>query len=268
MNTDELIDSGFESLRDRTPARDTYGLTTELRRRERRTRARQAISLTVACSAAGVVAAIALRPISALAALKESGRLTSAQPFVHLHMIGWDKPAAPTTPPWPAKPALDIWRFPDYYVRSEGHVLCELFRDGRTLARDDRFPIGFESSYDAARDSFWRFDGTVSLELATHRNPPIVHSADPIDFQFDDTDGLGNRTISHIYVDPATKLIRSAEDHRTSPDGSSGGGTSSVEYPSRLEAELGVPKFAPRLKWVRPGVTISNWSGLSSTRNP
>jgi hypothetical protein len=252
---EEIIDAGFAALKNATPRRSTAQLLERSNRLAIRARVAKGATGFLAAAAAIVIAAVALQPQSALAALKESSRLTASQPIIHMHSESSTKYQYLTSPPWPQVPPLDVWRFPDRYVRKQGHSITVSYKAGKMLSYDDRFATGYLSSYEAAKDGFWNFDGTISIELSQpHKTPPEVRSVIKngktfTDYEWQDTDGFGHKTTSNILVDPESKLVRFGDDQRVDPSGDVSHGYSYVEYPTEEAAKRELPSFPQGLKF-------------------
>ena len=258
MKNDDPIQAGFAALRTAQPSRDASDLVRTMRRRSVRAKVlKLAIAATGGISAL-VALGISLKPTVALAALSAAERLSSAQPVVHLHFETETTPAQPTATPEAQTPPLDIWRFPDHYFRKQGHVLSELYPNGKILAYDDRFPFGFRSAYDALHDRFWGFDGTIAIEMTgAHRDPPKVREVTyqgrkMTDYEWDDIDGMQNRKVGHTFVDPRTNLVRFGASAEVSSTGDQSNSTTSVDYPTVSEAERHAPNFPSGTRFLRP----------------
>ena len=255
LNPDEIIEYGFSGLRDVQPKTNPFELAVMARRRESRAKLKKTAFGSLAFVAATAALALFMQPTSALAALKESARITAAQPILHVRFDTQDSPHNSTSTPWPPVPTTEVWKFSDHYIRKHGHTIFIAFKDGRTFAYDNRFPEGFQSKYDSNKDRFWTFDGTISEELArAHTDLPVVHDATIrgtryTDFEWQDIDGMQNKTSSHIYVDPETKLVRLSESNRTNPSGDTSHTWASVDYPSSQQAKKETPQFPRELKF-------------------
>jgi hypothetical protein len=259
LNPDEIIDTGVASLKSELPTRSPSAMAAKACRQASRKSAilRMLVGAGV-CIAVGGVITVAMRPTSAAAALRESASLSEAQPVIHIHLDRQDSVRNSESAPWPRIPVTDIWRFRDHYVRASGHTLYVAYRDGRTFGYDDRFSQGFQSSYDAGKDKFWTFDGTIGVELAgAHRNPPtvqntVLHGVRFKDFRWLDTDAMRHQTTADVYVDPESKLVRRAESVTVSENGDTSHSSTVVEYPTAIDAQRRAPHFPGKLKfWTR-----------------
>ncbi len=255
LNPDELIEAGFATLKGAAPRQSPADLAVLARRREAKARVKKLAVAGVGCLMIAGGLGVVLKPTSALAALAEAKRLSSAQPIVHVHIESIDFLKNPTIPPWPQTPGLDIWKFSDRYFRKQGYTLTEQFKDGRMLAYDSRFTEGFSSTYDAATDSFWKFDGTIGIELTgMHREPPTVrdvvaHGRHFTRYEWQDTDAMHNHSTEHVDVDPQSKLICFTDGHRETANGDTNEGTGMIEYPNSAVAAQEVPRFPIGLKY-------------------
>jgi len=245
---DEFIDSGFAAIKNAQPSRTPADLTTRVRRQERRARIVKASVGAAGCMGLVGMFAISMRPTSALAALTEAARLSAAQPIIHLRLERNDPPD-PTRPLWLPSPPSDIWKFHDRYIRHQGHDTYEAFKEGKALGYDDRFPTGVKVTYNASKDRFWTFDGTISEELAgAHRNPPVVKTVDYrgasyFDYEWDDSNSMEPNKTAHVYVDPQSKFVRFSKQELVLSDGSVSRSLGVVDYPSAEVAERDMPRF-------------------------
>jgi len=261
LSPDELIESGFAGLRNVQPTQSPTDLVVVARRREKRTK----IIKTLAGSAGGIgfAAALtfALQPTSALAALQESASLTAAQPFIHLRSERTDVLAAPAIPPYPPRPALDIWKLHDSYIRQEGHTLSQVFKNGKILSYDNRFPFGTTNPYNELSDHFWEFDGSIGVELnGAHKESPKVRDlGDRLDYGWHDVDGMQNQLDTHVFVDKRTKLVNGTTHETLTATGDKSSGFTTVDYPSARAMRDRVPGFPKGLRFCSQGEAVRDF---------
>ncbi|MDR3692259.1 MAG: hypothetical protein P4L46_22950 [Fimbriimonas sp.] len=265
MRPDEIIETGFAALKEAQPARSPAELVVKACRQTTLATTKKVVAGSVGCLAIVGICAVAFKPQSALAALAESAKLTAAQPIIHMHIVRKDVVHDPTSPPWPPIPVLDVWRFPNRYIRQEGYVTAELRRDGTMLAYDNRFPFGTRSTYDVKHDRFWEFDGTIGLEKSgLHRDPPKVHDAilnghKYTAYVWQDTDGMHHHTTSNVYVDPDSKLIRFSDSDMDSPNGDTSHSTLDLEFPREEASERAAPHFPKGIRFLTGRKVISDF---------
>lgn len=248
LNPDERIDHGFAVLKQAQPSFQPNDLVVKARRQAFRTK----LGRMVGGSAAGLVVAglfaLTIQPTSALAALKESARLTASQPVIHVQAERTDALQAQSKSPWLPQPKRDIWRFQDRYVCKQGHLLSVKYRNGRSLDFDDRFEVGVESSYDAKKDPIWSFDGSISIYLQQmHKTQPTVQNVvrqglGLTKYEWHELNPIGNQTTAQVFVDPDSKLVRFSDQTDISPSGESTHWTAKLEYPSLSDAEQETPR--------------------------
>lgn len=256
LNPDEIMNSGFAQLKTARSSKTMEDLARCSRRHESQAKLKRTLGAVGACAMIVLAASIFARPTSAYAALMESARLTAAQPVIHVHFEHEEFPENVTTPPWPQRPAEDIWKFTDRYFRKSEDTVVEFHKDGTVKGRDDRFPFGYQSTYDASKDKFWSFDGTISIELSgAHRNPPIVKNAlhdgtEYTAYEWRDTDGMGNEHTNDIFVDPNSKLVRYSDSSSKATNGDVSRLHTTVDYPnaSKTEKELSALLAGTRLR--------------------
>ncbi len=243
---DELIEAGFAALKAVEPHRTAGNLMQAARKQNQRARIGRAVAGAGSCLAVAAVVAMALKPTSALADLRDAARISASQPIVHLRVM--------TRKSTGANSSWEIWKFADHYVRKNGHVVVYQYRDGRLLADDDRFPKGFRSTYDAARDRFWTFDGTIGVELSGgHQASPTVRTVTAHDrtykrYEWHDQTPLFEKD-TQVDVDPESKLIRYLQSD-TNSNGQSSRDDGEITYPTEADARAQCPHFSMRLKFV------------------
>ena len=254
LNPDERIDLGFATLKVAQPSFQANDLVAKARRQAFHTKVRRAVGGGAASLVLAGLFALTMQPTSALAALKESARLTAAQPILHIQSERTDTLRPLSKAPWPHIPKLDVWRFQDQYISKQGHLLSVKYRNGRSLDFDDRFNFGFESTYDAKQDPFWSFDGSISLDLKQmHKTQPTVQSVVRegvalSKYEWHETNPFGNKTTEQVFVDPDSKLVRFSDQHDDSLSGDSSHWTGKFEYPSAVVADHETPRFPTSIK--------------------
>ena len=266
LNPDEIIEIGFANLRREVSSRGLAELSAQGRRRASAARIKTAAAGLAGCVAITGIVVIGISPVSALAALRESARLSGSQPIVHFHIVNRDTYEHPSDPPARQDLPIDIWRFPDRYIRRQGHVVKELFRDGRYLAYDDRFPDGFSWRYDAKSDPAWTHDGTIGPEIA-RRLPSAVkvetrrtERGDESVYEWSNLDAHQNGIVEHVYVNQRTHLIAFAEGDLKEPDGRKNHGTCTSDYPDAREAEREAGGFPSGLRFRTKSELIDDFN--------
>lgn len=249
MNIDDQIEAGFAALKAAQPTRLTQDID-EAGCQRARVRMRYRATAVSAVGVVVLIAAVALRPESAIAALTQAAQKSGRRPVIHFHFQSWQSSVKPTTPPWPERSASDIWRLPDRLIRREGNSLAILRPNGEILSHDDRFPIGHRGTYDAAHDQIWSIDGTIKWALSHYRNPPTVRRGQMTEYTFEEIDGVGNHSTDIIDVDPSSKLVRTSRSENLAPNGDRSGGNGVISYPELRVAERDVPRFPKGLKFV------------------
>jgi hypothetical protein len=150
---------------------------------------------------------------------------------------------------------IDIWRFPDHYIRRQGHVVKELFKDGRYLAYDDRFTSGLSWKYDAKSDPTWTADGSIGPEIARRRPIPVKAHTVRTDrgeetvYEWRNLDAHQNGISEHIYVNQRTNLIDFTEGDLKEPNGRRNHGTNVIDYPDARLAERNAKEFRSSVRF-------------------
>jgi hypothetical protein len=255
LSPDEIIEIGFANLRQEVSKQSPEEFLAQARRQDRAARIKTVVFAGAGCLAIAATLAIAFKPMSAYAALRESARLSSSQSIVHLRVVNHDTYEHPSIPPTPDDLPIDIWRFPDHYIRKQGHVVKKLFKDGRYLAYDDRFTSGFSWKYDANNDPIWTADGSIGPEIAKRRPIPVqahtVHTdrGEETVYEWTNRDAHRNGIDEHIYVNKRTNLIDFAEGDLKEPDGRRNHGTNVIDYPDERRAERDAGGFPSSLRF-------------------
>ena len=262
LSPDEIIEIGFSNLRRELSSVGPEDLVAVDRRKATVAKVRFLVVGLAGCSVSALIVAVALKPVSAFAALAESARLTSAQPVIHMHIVNHDTYEHPSNPPERDLLPVDIWRFSDHYIRKEGHLVKVLFKDGRYLAYDDRFRDGFSWKYDASKDPTWTFDGTIGPELDRRHPFPVTKREEQgaTVFEWSHRDAQQNGMTERIYVDPKTKLIHFAEGSLKDSTGRRNHGTDIIEYPSADIAARQAEGFPPDLRFRSKGELLDDFN--------
>lgn len=238
LEPDDIIEIGFANLRSELSSIGPVDLVNLDCRKASAAKLRILVASLAGCSVTAVIFAVALRPVSAFAALAESARLTRAQPIIHMRIVNHDTFEHPSSPPQRDILPVDIWRFPDHYIRKEGQITKELFKDGRYFAYDDRFADGFKWKYEAKSDGIWTYDGTIGPELDRRHPFPVTKHEEHLGgkdvtvYEWSHGDTQQNGITERIFVDPKTNLITLSEGRLKEATGRRNYGTVHVDYPN------------------------------------